>query len=291
MLRTRLWVGALLVIVAGGGLVIDQWFAPYYPIVFALVLALSLAGGAELIRLLGAIGRPAPWLCYAGLILVIAANWPAHLPVTALPGVGPWWWVAAAFAGFVLAAFVVEMAIVEAPGTSVLRIALAVWLVAYLGLLPSFLAQVRWLGERGTDGLMALLLAIFVPKCADIGAYCTGRLIGRHPMTPLLSPKKTWEGAAGGLVFAVAAAVALDRLGPAPMLRHDVRMELGFGVTLAVAGMLGDLAESLIKRDVRQKDASQAVPGFGGVLDVVDALLFAGPVAYVWFTITTWTPR
>lgn len=286
MLRTRLWVGTLLVVVAGGGLVIDQAFAPYYPILFVLVAGLSLAAGAELIRLLGGIGRPAPWLCYAGLFLVIAANWPAHLPATALAGVEPWLWVAAAFAIIVLLAFVVEMATVQEPGTSVMRIALTVWLVAYLGLLPSFLAQVRWLGERGTDGLMALLLAIFVPKCADIGAYCTGKLFGRHPMTPLLSPKKTWEGAAGGLALAAAAAVALDRLGPARKLHHDVGIEVGFGLALAVAGMMGDLAESLIKRNVRQKDASQAVPGFGGVLDVVDALLFAGPVAYLWFTIT-----
>ncbi len=287
MLRTRLWVGTLLVIVAGGGLVIDQSFAPYYPVLFVVVLGLSLAAGVELIRLLSVMGRPVPWLCYAGLVAVIAANWPAHLPVTATIGFGPWYWVAAAFGLFVLVAFVVEMATVQEPGSSVLRVALAVLLVAYLGVLPSFLAQVRWLGEGTTDGLMALLLAIFVPKCADIGAYGTGRLIGRHPMTPLLSPKKTWEGAVGGLILAVAAAVALDWLGPARMLHHDVRMEVGFGLVMAVAGMLGDLAESLIKRDVRQKDASQAVPGFGGVLDVVDALLFAGPVAYLWFTTTT----
>jgi phosphatidate cytidylyltransferase len=285
MLRTRLWVGALLVVVAGGGLVVDQWFAPYYPFLFVLVLGLALAGGGELIRLLSAVGRPNAWLCYAGLALVIAANWPAHLPTMAYFGVSPWAWIAGAFALFVLLAFVVEMITIEEPGTAVLRIALAVWLVAYLGLLPSFLAQVRWLGATSADGLMALLLAIFVPKCGDIGAYCTGRLIGCHPMTPLLSPKKTWEGAAGGLLLAVAVALALDRLGPARMLHHDLTLEVSFGVIMAVAGMFGDLAESLIKRDVRQKDASQVVPGFGGVLDVVDALLFSGPVAYLWFTI------
>lgn len=287
MLRTRLWVGALLVIVAAAALVGDQWVAPYYPFLFVLVLTLALAGGVELIRLLSTFARPSPWLCFAGLVLVITANWPAHLPATSLSGVSPWLWVAGAFAVFVLVAFVVEMATMQEPGTSITRIALVVWLVAYLGLLPSFLAQVRWLGTTRTDGLMALLLAIFVPKCGDIGAYCTGRLIGRHPMTPLLSPKKTWEGSVGGLALAVAAAVALDRLGPARMLHHELALEVGFGLAMAVAGMLGDLAESLIKRDVRQKDASQAVPGFGGVLDVVDALLFAGPVAYLWFLITT----
>jgi phosphatidate cytidylyltransferase len=121
-----------------------------------------------------------------------------------------------------------------------------------------------------------------VPKCGDIGAYFTGRLLGRHRMTPVLSPKKTWEGAAGGLAAAVLAAIGIDRLGPEAGLRGDWVREVLFGLSLGVAGMFGDLAESLIKRDCRQKDASHVVPGFGGVLDVVDAVLFAAPVAYWW---------
>lgn len=132
---------------------------------------------------------------------------------------------------------------------------------------------------------MALALAIFVPKSCDIGAYFTGRLLGRHRMTPVLSPKKTWEGAAGGLAVAMMVAVALDRLGPASLLQGCVFLEVGFGLTVGLAGMLGDLAESLLKRDCQKKDASQVVPGFGGILDVVDALLFAAPVAYLWLVV------
>src|SRR5262249_34252678 len=113
-------------------------------------------------------------------------------------------------------------------------------------------------------------------------------LLGRHRMTPVLSPKKTWEGAAGGIAAAAATAIGLDRFGPAPVLHNALWAEIGFGVTVGAAGMLGDLAESLIKRDCRQKDASQAVPGFGGVLDVVDAVLFAAPVAYAWFHWLPW---
>ena len=101
-------------------------------------------------------------------------------------------------------------------------------------------------------------------------------------MTPLLSPKKTWEGAAGGIVLAVVVTMAVDRLAPVHLFQEKVWAEIGFGVTVGVAGMLGDLAESLIKRDCQQKDAAQTVPGFGGVLDVVDALLFAAPVAFCW---------
>jgi phosphatidate cytidylyltransferase len=127
-----------------------------------------------------------------------------------------------------------------------------------------------------------LALAIFVPKCTDIGAYFTGRFLGRHPLAPVLSPKKTWEGAAGGFLAAVLATILIDRLGPANPLREDALWEVGFGISVGGAGILGDLAESLIKRDCRQKDASHLVPGFGGVLDVVDAILFAAPVAYWW---------
>jgi phosphatidate cytidylyltransferase len=101
-------------------------------------------------------------------------------------------------------------------------------------------------------------------------------------MTPVLSPKKTWEGAAGGLLAAVLVTVALDRLGPEPLLRQRWWAEAGFGLSVGGAGMLGDLAESLVKRDCRQKDASQAVQGFGGILDVIDAVLLAAPVAYFW---------
>ena len=119
-----------------------------------------------------------------------------------------------------------------------------------------------------------------MPKCCDIGAYFTGRLLGRHRMTPVLSPKKTWEGAAGGLVAGGAGGHRHQPPGPA-CCAADLAA-VGFGLTVGLAGMLGDLAESLIKRDCQQKDASQVVPGFGGVLDVVDSIVFAAPVAYWW---------
>jgi phosphatidate cytidylyltransferase len=286
MLHTRVWVGTILAVLATGALVVDQWFAPCYPILFVLVLGLALAACTELLYLLGPSRRPAPWLCYSGLATLVIANWPAHLPETARFEPSPWPWLLGAFAGFVLAVFVVEMATFREPGGSVDRMGRAVWLAAYLGLLPAFLIQLRWRGGSGWHGTMMLLLAVFVPKCCDIGAFVVGRLLGKHPMTPLLSPKKTWEGAAGGMLLAVAATIALDRLGPAPVLDHDLAKEIGFGLTVGAAGMVGDLAESLVKRDCGRKDASQTVPGFGGVLDVVDAILFAGPVAYLWFTIT-----
>src|SRR5262249_38092023 len=101
-----------------------------------------------------------------------------------------------------------------------------------------------------------------------------------HRMAPVLSPKKTWEGAVGGVVAAVLAAVGINNL--EPVLSGGVFVVIGFGLTVGITGLLGDLAESLVKRDCQAKDASQAMPGFGGVLDVVDSIVFAAPVAYWW---------
>ncbi len=274
MLRTRLWMGAIFIGLTVAVLFVDQ---PWYPFLLVLVGGLACASTLELLHLLNPQVRPRPWLCLAGITALVAANWMPHW----WPGwFSAWMLIAGVCAGFVVLAFVVEMATFREPGQSVTRMALAVWLMGYLGLLPSFLAQMRWL----QDGTAALALAIFVPKGCDIGAYFTGRLFGRHKMTPVLSPKKTWEGAAGGLAAAVLTAILLDRLGPAPILREHIGLEIAFGLSVGAAGMLGDLAESLIKRDCGQKDASSAVPGFGGVLDVVDAILFAAPVSYFWFT-------
>jgi phosphatidate cytidylyltransferase len=279
MLRTRLVVGTVLVALAVA-LFLADW-GPHYPLLLLLLVGVALAACFELLRLLGPL-RPAWWLCCLGVVALLAANWaPGFLGEAEGQ---PWRLVALVLAAVVFAGFLVEMARFREPGQSVVRLAVTVWLVAYLGLLPCFLAQLRWLGGGGPAGTSALLLAIFVPKCCDIGAYFTGRFLGRHPLAPVLSPKKTWEGAAGGLALAAAVAVALDRLGPARVL-GPWWAEVGFGLTVGLAGMFGDLAESLVKRDVRQKDASQAVPGFGGVLDVVDAILLAAPVAYVWLVV------
>jgi phosphatidate cytidylyltransferase len=293
MLRTRLWMGAVLIALAVGVLVIDQRMAPWYPFLFLLLLVLSLAASWELVQLV----RAAEWirsegkdswcppaqLCCTAVGVMIAANWPPH--VLGLGKEEPWPWILGAYTGVVLVFFLVEMARFREPGVVVVRMGLTLWITAYLGLLPSFFAQLRWIGDGNRDGgvprsTLALALAIFVPKCGDMGAYFTGRLIGRHPMSRVLSPKKTWEGAAGATIASVLTALGINALGP--VLPGGWLPAVGFGLTVGTAGLLGDLAESLIKRDCRQKDASQVMPGFGGVLDVVDAVIFAAPVAYWW---------
>jgi phosphatidate cytidylyltransferase len=273
MLRTRLWMGAILIALAIGVLAVDQFLGPWYPFLFIFIMALALASCCELLQILRDAVRLPAWPCYAGVAAVLLANWPAHV----FGGPAAWMWIIGTFTAFVLSSFLVEMATYREPGGSVVRIALAVFVVAYLALLPSFLVQLRW-AEPESRSTVALALTIFVPKLCDIGAYFTGRLLGRHPLTPVLSPRKTWEGLAGGLIVSSLAALGINRWGGG---LSDIAA-LGFGVTVGGAGVLGDLAESLIKRDCQKKDASQVVPGFGGVLDVVDSVLFAAPVSYFW---------
>lgn len=148
------------------------------------------------------------------------------------------------------------------------------FIIFYLGLLSSF-----FLGIRIDFGLGALVVFVATIKSSDTGAYAIGRLFGRHKCTPKLSPGKTWEGLAGAIIFAVIAAYLFSRLcGIMSPLEAVI-----FGAVFAVIGQMGDLAESLIKRDAGQKDASKAVPGFGGLLDIVDSPLVAGPLAYLFF--------
>jgi phosphatidate cytidylyltransferase len=208
-------------------------------------------------------------------LALLLANWAGKPPFNQ-PGVPePGRLTAGVLTAAVMAAFLVEMIAFREPGGSVPRIAIACWIVLYLGFLPGFLVQLRF----RENGLAYLALAIFVPKCCDIGAYAAGRLFGRHRMSPTLSPSKTYEGLAGGLVLAIVTAVVLNQWRQAGLSAFSA---IGFGITVGAAGVLGDLAESLIKRDCRQKDASHIVPGFGGVLDVIDSVIFAAPVAFLW---------
>jgi phosphatidate cytidylyltransferase len=281
-------MGAILIALAAGALLLDR--PPVYPCLLTLVVLLGLIAGYEMVQLLRPTSRLNLWVTLAAIEVVVLANWAAPALRAALPGEGgdSWYWISGAFAGVVLAAFLGEILTFREAGGAVVRLALLTWAVAYLALLPSFLIQLRWLqGEKTGTGTTAVALAIFVPKCCDIGAFFTGKLLGRHRMAPRLSPKKTWEGLVGGLAVAALTSVGINSWHRAAYSGDEVVYGgvfawAVFGVVVGLAGVLGDLAESVIKRDCHAKDASQVVPGFGGVLDVIDAVLFGAPVAYLW---------
>jgi phosphatidate cytidylyltransferase len=180
-------------------------------------------------------------------------------------------------------------------GRVVTDVALIVFAAAYVGVLLSILILLRTFHDNRW-GMAALLSMMAIVKSADIGAYLAGRAFGRHRLAPLLSPKKTMEGAVGGMVAAVVVGVSCPALIVEPLVGERVATsELGgwlfLGLLLGITGIFGDLAESLIKRDCGQKDSSRWLPGLGGMLDLLDSMLFAAPVAYAAWSVGLVGPK
>ena len=134
------------------------------------------------------------------------------------------------------------------------------------------------------DGLLVgqyyVLYLIAVSKFSDMGAYLVGSLIGKHKMVPHISPAKTWEGFGGALAFSLLASYGLRALMPVKLGLLDNVDCLVMGLTLSVVAVIGDLAESILKRSTGVKDSGRLLPGIGGMLDLIDSLLFTAPVLY-----------
>lgn len=135
-------------------------------------------------------------------------------------------------------------------------------------------------------GLWLVLMVVLTTKFTDMGAYLVGSLIGKHKAIPHLSPAKSWEGYVGSLFFAQAGAFGVYYFGGEHFdwLGSGVHVFV-LGVLLALAAMVGDLAESILKRSLRVKDSGQLLPGIGGVLDLLDSLCFAVPLAYYYLVL------
>lgn len=148
--------------------------------------------------------------------------------------------------------------------------------IVYLGLFSSFVLAIRI-----DFGVWPLLMFVFVVKSADIGAYAIGKLFGKHKFSPKISPGKTWEGMFGAVAVAVVVAICFAL--SCDIITMGWWLAALFGICFAFIGQLGDLVESMLKRDAEQKDSANIVPGFGGVLDVIDSPLIAAPFAYLFF--------
>jgi len=249
------------------------------------IAVVAAAGGAvEAVRLAAARGIGlAPWLVPLGAAGIAAAPAAAvwcgaagQHPLAALGGV-------TVACGAVLAAVFGTEIVRYAPDRGSLARACGSALAAIaIGVPLAFVVALRLLpaADGGRPPLVPLVSLIAVVKAADIAAYAVGSLAGRHRMAPRLSPGKTWEGAAAALVAAaVAAWLVIERgsgAGPKPAGGW-----LAFGLCVGIAGIAGDLSESLVKRELHAKDSGAALGGMGGCLDLVDSLLLAAPVAWV----------
>lgn len=170
-------------------------------------------------------------------------------------------------------------------GRPLAAVAITVFAALYTGGTLSFAYGLRY--HRWTIGAAAgtalLLLPVVLTWASDIGAYAVGRTIGRRKLIPAVSPGKTVEGAVGALVVTTLVAWLYVRtvLEPVGHLSLTVPGIVVFGVGLSIAAQLGDLAESLFKREAGVKDSSHLIPGHGGVLDRMDSLFFVLPIAYL----------
>jgi len=212
----------------------------------------------------------------------------ATLASTAVPGrvgSGPaaaMGWAAVGVVAGLAVMLIVELVRYRPAAGSLGRLATGGFTVTAIGLPIAFMVGLRLLGEgRGIGGVLPLVSLVAVVKGGDIAAYVVGSLAGRRKLAPLVSPGKTWEGAAASLAASLVLA----------WLTIDAGQRLGmtapwggwplFGIAVGVAGMIGDLAESLVKRELATKDSGRWLGGLGGFLDLVDALLLAAPVAWL----------
>lgn len=287
-MRDRLLLGPVLIALLIGGLWLDQRLPaldlgvnllghtrpPRGTIIFAVMVLLAVLGSREMAAILAANGvtaskRIMTFAAILGLLASCVIPWGAPGPPAA-----------AAVSTAAVIVMVVALAfysrhksvegVVAATGGALLSF-------VYLGLMFGFV-----LALRREHSAWVLLWVLLVTKACDIGAYFTGKAVGRHKLIPWLSPGKTWEGLAGGVVLScgvcIAGAWALRAWTSA--VTPPIGWLIATGAAFAVIGQAGDLLESLFKRDAGMKDSGKSLPGFGGVLDVLDSPLLVAPAAY-----------
>jgi phosphatidate cytidylyltransferase len=209
--------------------------------------------------------------CLAGAILLIAMH--KGLPQIVLI-------VLLGMIGIILAGFCIS------PTTTKQRLpgwAAYIFGVFYVALLLGHYFLLRNLEQ----GVALVFFVIIVTWLSDTGGFFVGKTLGKHPLAPTLSPKKTLEGLLGGILFSVIGAI-ICQFTFVPFFSLNQCVMLGMG--LALLGAIGDLAESAIKRSVKVKDSGTIIPGHGGVLDRVDSLLFTGPAMYYYVMFSLSSP-
>jgi phosphatidate cytidylyltransferase len=258
---TRVLSGAVLVGIAIGVV----WFAPV-PIFDAVAFALLFAAVEELVALFAASGVIVPLWPTALAALVTLATFADPISGHQRP-------IEISLMASTIALAGVTLSLSRGSAGGIATISAALFPLLYLALPVAAIVEIRQ--RSGPGPLFLLLLTIMV---SDTAQYYVGRLAGRRLLAPTISPKKTVEGAIGGFIFGTATFVVAGGwwLSVIPLV---IRLMLGVGIV--AAGVAGDLFESMLKRSAGVKDSSAIIPGHGGVLDRIDALLFAAPFYYI----------
>lgn len=260
-----------------------------------LCIIISTAAADEFHRLWKGTGCHPSWLMMIGAAVLVAMS---NIPVLwrvypAVCPIGKLGWVLSGIGAAVLIAFIYEMLVYDPEsanheskrGEVAMRIGKSALAFVYIAMLFGFVLVHRQMQGSNHLGVAAIVLVIATVKLSDSFAYFTGKSIGKRKIAPKLSPNKTVEGAVGAIVGGIVGAAIVVFL-VAPFIINVTIPKpwwwfLVYGFAVTLAGMVGDLAESLLKRDAQIKDSSSWLPGLGGVLDVIDSLVFAAPVSFV----------
>ena len=296
MLGWRIGISVVLVPALVGVFMLDHRTGAAAPYLLGLCLAVGLRAVWELCGLLDVrASRPSFLMTAICTGCVITSGWTGHLFELPLLGdVRTLEVVAIAVSLSMLALFLRSAAIFHEPGHSIDTLGAELLATIYIGMLLAVTAQLRWVAGAQA-GYLVLGSLVIATKCGDIGAYFLGRFFGKRKLIPRLSPGKTRMGAVGAFLASGLGAWAwltwatpwFNSVWTPPAWYWCVL----YGVILGLVGLIGDLCESLLKRDCGKKDSSSLLPGFGGILDLIDSVLYAGPVAYLLWKIlplATW---
>ena len=264
---TRVLSGAALVVFA----VAVVWFAPT-PVFFVVAELLLLLAFIEYAGLCRAVGLPLPAIASGAATLLASVGITSTLWINDVVSERAVLLDAMLMSTFVVLASLSLLSWRE-DRDALGRVAASVFPLLYLGLPIGALIAIR--DTRGPQALFLLMLTIMV---SDTAQYYSGRAFGRRLLAPTISPKKTIEGAVGGFVFGTLLLAVAGRWW-LPSVPATMRVLLG--ATVVALGIAGDLFESMLKRSAGLKDSSSLIPGHGGILDRIDALLFAAPIYYV----------
>lgn len=291
MLAWRIGISLVLVPLLLALFYLDSRMGSSAPVLAVLCIFLATRSVWELHKLFQVRGlRPRKSFLLTGTVLLILAAWWPHWSGgstdQAMAEFGP---LGLTYSLLVCAELFRQAMKFREPGGTTENLGADLFIFSYAGMLLGATAQLRWVaGEQaGYLVLGSLLIAV---KGGDIGGYTIGRIFGRRKLAPVLSPGKTWAGGIGACATATIATWAWltwvpplfnSGFGPVPAV-----LSLTYGLAMGVVGLVGDLCESLIKRDVGKKDAGSLFPGFGGILDLLDSIVYAGPVAYLFWKFT-----
>ena len=290
MLGWRLLVSATLIPLLFGLFYLDQRAGRSAPWLLGLCWLLILRGTWEITQLLTVRNlKPGyPLVCLLSLLICNAAWLPWLVPSLQTGANDPQTLslalLSVTYAISVLLLFLKNAIRFQEPGQTMEILGAELLGVSYVGFLLAMLAELRWVAGPQT-GYLALGALIISAKLGDVGGYTFGRLWGKKKLVPRLSPGKTWMGGFGAIFGASLGAWLWLQF--TPSLFNDSwsapawYWSILFGAIIGVVGLVGDLCESLIKRDVGKKDSAELLPGFGGLLDLLDSPLYAGPVAFL----------